>query len=184
MNSSRPDSLHIPPAQTQGFAHATSLAAKMLDGSLVRRLEDGPYGGTPLMIGEELAGETITATRGADGESWGVVRLADNSLAQAAHALSRSKLWLPGSASSVGLQIGLLGDIGKLGWLTGISMARPREGPLTRQLRILRRPTLPCGTTKPDRKHGMVCLRIPNCLSDQEWKAKLLRYGPQLAALI
>ena len=99
----------------QGFAHATSLAAKMLDGSLVRRLEDGPYGGTPLMIGEELAGETITATRGADGESWGVVRLADNSLAQAAHALSHSKLWLPGSASSVGLQIGLLGDIGKLG---------------------------------------------------------------------
>ena len=35
----------------QGFAHASSLAGRLLDDSQVRRLEDGPYGGTPLMIG-------------------------------------------------------------------------------------------------------------------------------------
>ena len=62
-----------------------------MDGSRVRRIEDGPYGGTPLSVGEELAGETITAPRGADGESWGAVRLSDNSLAQTAYALSQSE---------------------------------------------------------------------------------------------
>ena len=99
----------------RGFSHASSLASSLLDGSRVRNIEDGPYGGTPLRIGQELAGETITAPSGADGESWGAVRLSDYSLAQTAYALSQSKLWLPGSASSVDLKTALLGDIGRLG---------------------------------------------------------------------
>ena len=53
-------SLHRRPP---GFAHASALASKALDGGQIRRIEDGPYGGTPLMVGEELAGETITAPR-------------------------------------------------------------------------------------------------------------------------
>ena len=80
----------------QGFAHASSLAGGLLDGGQVRRIEDGPYDGTPLMVGEELAGKTITTPRSTDGESWGAVRLSDYSLAQTAYALSQSKLWLPG----------------------------------------------------------------------------------------
>ena len=99
----------------QGFVHASSLAGRLLDGSRARSLEAGPYGGTPLTVGEESAGETITAPRGKKGESWGAVRLSDYSLAQTAYALSQSKLWLPGSASSVELKTALLGDIGKLG---------------------------------------------------------------------
>ena len=79
----------------QGFAHASSLAGRLLDGSHVRRIEDGPYGGTPLTVGEELAGETITAPRGEDGEKWGAVRLSDNSLAQTAYALSQSEIVAP-----------------------------------------------------------------------------------------
>ena len=99
----------------QGFVHASSLAGRLMGGSRARSLEDGPYGGTPLTVGEESAGETITAPRGQKGENWGAVRLSDYSLAQTAYALSRSKLWLPGSASSVDLKTALLGDIGKLG---------------------------------------------------------------------
>ena len=101
----------------QGFAHASSLASRLMDGSHLRRLEDGPYGGTPLAVGAELAGETITAPRGADGENWSAVRLSDHSLAQAAYALSHSKLWLPGNVSSVELNTALLGDIGRLGYV-------------------------------------------------------------------
>ena len=101
----------------QGFAHASSLAGRLLDGSQVRRIEDGPYGGTALTVGEELAGETLTAPRGVDRESWGAVRLLDYSLAQTAYALSQSKLWLPGSASSVELKTTLLGDIVSLGFV-------------------------------------------------------------------
>ena len=47
-----------------------------------------------LMVGEELAGETITSPHEPDGESWGAVRLSDYSLAQTAYALSQSRLWL------------------------------------------------------------------------------------------
>ena len=101
----------------QGLAHASSLAGRLLDGSHVRRLEDGPYGGTPLAVGEELAGETIAAPRGADGGSWSAVRLSDHSLAQTAYAMSQSKLWLPGSASPVDMKTALLGDIGGLGFV-------------------------------------------------------------------
>ncbi len=101
----------------QGFAHASSLAGRLLNGSHVRGLEDGPYGGTPVMVGEELAGETITAPRGEDGESWGAVRLSDYSLAQTAYAMSQSKLWLPGRASSIDLKMALLGEVGELGFV-------------------------------------------------------------------
>ena len=98
-----------------GFSHASTLAGRLLDGSRVRGIEDGPYGGTPLTVGEESAGERITAPPRAGGESWGAVRLSDYSLAQTAHALSQSKLWLPGSSSSVELKTALLGDIATLG---------------------------------------------------------------------
>ena len=79
----------------QGFAHASSLTGRLLDDGPVRRLEDGPYGGTPLMVGEESVGETITASRCEDGESWSAVRLADYSLPQTAYALSQSKVVAP-----------------------------------------------------------------------------------------
>ena len=39
----------------QGFAPASSLASKLVDGTHVRQIEDGPYGGTELMIGDEVA---------------------------------------------------------------------------------------------------------------------------------
>ena len=98
-----------------GFSHASTLAGRLLDGSPVRGIEDGPYGGTPLTVGEESAGERITAPPRAGGESWGAVRLSDYSLAQTAYALAQSKLWLPGSASSVGLEMASLGGVGGLG---------------------------------------------------------------------
>ena len=99
----------------QGFAHASSLAGGLLDDSSIRGIEDGPYGGTPLAVGAEPAGGTITAPRSADGESWGAVRLSDYSLAQTAYALSQSKLWLPGSASPVKLKMASLNHLGNLG---------------------------------------------------------------------
>ena len=100
-----------------GFAHASALAGSQLKGAQLRRLEDGPYGGTPLTLGGETAGEMITAPHGAGGENWGAVRLSDHSLAQTAYALAQSKLWLPGSASAVELKTALLGDLGKLGFV-------------------------------------------------------------------
>ena len=103
-------------SRPRGFAHASSLAAKVLDDSQIRHLQDGPYGATPLMIGDELAGKMIAAPIGTGGVGWGAVRLSDYSVAQTAFALLRSSLWLPGCASSVDLKVALLEDIGNLGF--------------------------------------------------------------------
>ena len=99
----------------QGFAQASSLAKEGIDANHDRQIEDGPYGGTALMIGKEWAGETITAPCDSSGEPWGAVRLSDHSLAQTAYALSQSKLWLPGSSEALELSITPLSKVGSLG---------------------------------------------------------------------
>ena len=99
----------------QGFAHASSLSIEKNGDLQVRQIEDGPYGSTALTIGEDVVGGTITTPHGENEKSWGAVRLLDYALAQTAYALSSSKLWLPGSASSIELKVASLGDIGSLG---------------------------------------------------------------------
>ena len=97
----------------QGFAHASETSKSVLNSTEVRQIEDGPYGGTPLTIGGEWGGVSISRPLGTDGENWSAVRLLDCSLSQTAYALSQSRFWLPGSASSVELKMALLGDIGR-----------------------------------------------------------------------
>ena len=99
----------------QGFPNATSLATSLLNCNRIRRIENGPYGGTSLVVGKELAGEAITAASD-DKESWYAVRLCDYSLAQTARSLSDSKLWLPGMATALELKIATLRDVGRRGW--------------------------------------------------------------------
>ena len=99
----------------KGFIHASLLAQNILDSAQTRTIEDGPYGGTAMTIGNETAGEMLTAASQLDGESWGAVRLTDYSLAQTAYALSNSKLWLPGSPTAVELKTTKLNSAGRLG---------------------------------------------------------------------
>ena len=99
----------------QGFAHAAATARNIVDSATIRGIEDGPYGGTPLPMGEEISGEMLTTPQPDNGENWGSVRLLDYSLAQTAHALSQSLLWLPGILASLELKMAALGSVGKLG---------------------------------------------------------------------
>ena len=101
----------------RGFVHASSLASKITNSNHVRKLQDGPYGGTPVVIGEENLGESITALCHADGSQWGAVRLSDFAVAQTASALSQSQLWLPGSAAPLELAMHVLGRISQLGFV-------------------------------------------------------------------
>ena len=71
----------------QGFAESAAVAAGIVDASGIRGIEDGPYGGTQVMVGNNVAGEMLTAPQSDDGENWGSVRLHDYALAQTAHAL-------------------------------------------------------------------------------------------------
>ena len=113
--------------RAQGFAHAGSLAMNVSNPERARRVEDGPYGGTALMIGDELAGESMTVPVQTDGASWGAVRLSDLSLAQTAFALAQSKLWLPGSDSALDVKVAPLDKIATLGMVhRDITGPRPR----------------------------------------------------------
>ena len=113
--------------RAQGFAHAGSLAMNVSNPERARRIEDGPYGGTALMLGDELAGESMTVPVQADGASWGAVRLSDLSLAQTAFALAQSKLWLPGSHSALDVKVAPLNKLAELGLVDrDITGPRPR----------------------------------------------------------
>ena len=113
----------------QGFAHASYLAGTLVDETHVRQIEDGPYGGTQLKIGAEVASQMMTTPRHSDGEAWGAVRLADHSLAQASYALSQSKLWLPGAPSAVELKVVPLSQAGQLGMVHRDITGPPPRGP-------------------------------------------------------
>ena len=105
-------SLHRRP---QGFAHASAIAQSIICSDYVRHLEDGPYGGTLLTVGAESAGEMLTAPSSSDGSPWGAVRVSDFSLAQTAHALSLSQLWLPGSPAALNVKVVPLQVVGERG---------------------------------------------------------------------
>ena len=115
--------------RAQGFAHAGSLAMNVSNPERARRVEDGPYGGTALMIGDELAGESMTVPVQTNGASWGAVRLSDLSLAQAAFALAHSKLWLPCSHSALDVKVAPLDKIATLGMVHRDIMGPRPRGP-------------------------------------------------------
>ena len=117
----------------QGFAYAAVVAGSLMRSQHIRQIEDGPYGGTSLMVGAESVGEVMTASRGVNGETWASARVADSALAQTAYALSDSKLWLPGSPSALELNVAPLGVIGKLGLVHRDITGSPPRGPFTKR---------------------------------------------------
>ena len=110
-----------------GFAEASVMANTMIEGIAVRAIEDGPYGGTDLPIGDDVVGELLVAAKSDPGQNWGSVRLRDCSIAQSAYALTQSKLWLPGLPAPIVFPTARLGEVGKLGLVH-----RDITGPLPR----------------------------------------------------
>ena len=81
-----------------------------------RSIDDGPYGGTPIIVGEQRTGEVMKLPVTETGDIWGTVRLQDGSVAQTAHALSSSRLWLPAHVDSLELRMTPLSGIAARGW--------------------------------------------------------------------
>ena len=113
----------------KGFGHASALASKITSSGHVRHIEDGPYGGTSLMVGNDLAGEMITTPQHASGEVLGAVRILDYSIAQTAHALSQSRLWLPAFEFPLTLKTTPLDNLGTLGLYDLDITGQPPQGP-------------------------------------------------------
>ena len=103
-------------SRPRGFDHASAIAKAIVHSDFIRHIDDGPYGGTPLLVGAEPAGEMLNAARDSRNNVWGGVRMADYTLAQTAHSMTQSRLWLPGFASACHLHVGRLNDVGERGW--------------------------------------------------------------------
>ena len=116
----------------QDFAEASAMANNMVNCDQVRGLDDGPYGGTSLVVGDEIEGEMLTSPIKEGTDNWGGVRLMDYSVAQTAYELAQSKLWLPGHLSALVIQTVTLRDVGKLGTYHLDIIGPPPRGPFTK----------------------------------------------------
>lgn len=97
-------------------ATAAAQILKSIAGGL-RKLEDGPVGGTPIYFGNDRIGYALDAPVPSQG-AWNVARISDPALAQAAYQLAENGLvWLPGMTGSNAPQvtISVVGHIGKIG---------------------------------------------------------------------
>ena len=70
----------------------------------LKTLEDGPYGGLPLVIGEEQLGEAVDAPLSKD-TPWSAIGIADFSVVQTVYQLAWGTLWLPSMQEQEALPI-------------------------------------------------------------------------------
>ena len=120
--SSRPDGLSV----------ASELAKAILAEPSMRRLEDGPYGGSIVSIGATEYGEVLDCPLDDYEIGWGAARISDASLAQAAHSLSAGQLWLPGQVQAVELPVARLNDVGRRGLDSQLFISAAHNGSFTR----------------------------------------------------
>ena len=117
-----------------GLVQASEIAKKLIDANDIRGIEEGPYGGTEVMVGMEQMGETTSANfAGRRDPTWNAVRIMDNAVAQAAHALSNSKLWLPTYTEPLSLSVTRFSDIGKRGLVHRLLVGPPQPAPFTKR---------------------------------------------------
>lgn len=95
----------------------TAAQINLLKTAKLRKLEDGPVGGSLLHIGDDLMGYALEAAIPDDGP-WNLARIKDAALAQAAYQIASCGLiWLPGmtKTSAVPVSITTVSGIGQVG---------------------------------------------------------------------
>jgi len=113
----------------------------------LRKLEDGPIGGTPLRFGDDVVGQAIDAQLPSSG-GWNVARVSDLELAQIAFQLtSHGRIWLPTMPKStvVNLPVTTLQSVGEVGPyhsdISGVTQTGSIRGPF--EIEKIRRGTVP-----------------------------------------
>ena len=90
--------LNAQPSNTlEGEQIAQAISRVIAEGA-TRRLEDGPFGGTRIVIGDTHYGDIIEAPLPQNGP-WQIVGMKDISLAQTSYQLSTGRLWIEGMNS-------------------------------------------------------------------------------------
>lgn len=90
---------------------------RQYDAGTLRRLEDGPIGGTPLEFGNDIVGQAIDAPLPISG-GWRLSRIHDYSIAQCAYQIvEENRIWLPSMQENDAIPIPMttLSSIGEVG---------------------------------------------------------------------
>lgn len=78
--------------------------SKIIDESGIRTLEDGPFGGSRILLGDISVGEALDCPLPVTG-AWQMVGLKDITLAQTAYQISTGCLWVEGMSADARVQI-------------------------------------------------------------------------------
>lgn len=98
-------------------ASAAEQVRRRVTGGDLRKLEDGPVGGTPITFGADLIGQVLDAPLAAT-SGWRLARISDLSLAQTAYQFETMKrVWLPSmhESEAVGAPITTVSAVGAIG---------------------------------------------------------------------
>ena len=117
----------------RGLAEAAVVARSITSQDMVRAVEDGPYGGTPVTLGGDQVGETVDAPTTDAATGWGAARLVDATVAQVAAAVARQHLWLPASSEALSLPVTRLAEIGELGVHDSYLTLSTHHGPFVKR---------------------------------------------------
>ena len=120
-------------ARPAGFVAAAEIAKSIQTSADTWSLEDGPYGGSTINIGESPVGEVLNAPLGEYDNGWGAARIRDASVAQVAAGLSLGMIWLPAQLHSIELQIANLNEVGQRGLDSQLFISAAHKGPFTRE---------------------------------------------------
>ena len=104
------------PSSTVSGASAAAQVKRLRAGKL-RKLEDGPLGGSLIHFGEDLVGYAIDAPIPTEGP-WNLARIKDGSLAQTAYQIAGcGGIWLPGMVQddAVPVSISTVSRVGQVG---------------------------------------------------------------------
>ena len=112
-----------------GLLEAAETAKAIIAATINRRLEDGPYGGDPVTIGESTVGEMLDAPLDDHAKGWGAARIADYSVAQTAYYLAAGQLWLPTRPQPVAIPIAQLNQVGERGHDSQLFISAAHKGP-------------------------------------------------------
>ena len=116
----------------EGVSEAHVVASGIFAAGAVRKIEDGPFGGTPLLGGAQPLGEVLNAPIGNVDSGWGAARIADAAVAQVGASLSKGKLWLPAQQDAIELALAELSDVGTRGVDSQLLISSVHKGPFSK----------------------------------------------------
>ncbi len=112
-----------------GVSEAHVVASGVIGASAIRKIEDGPFGGTRLSAGDQLVGEVLSAPIDNTDSGWGAARIKDYTLAQVGASLAKGELWLPAQQSAIEFAIAELSDVGERGVDSQLLISAAHKGP-------------------------------------------------------